>query len=325
MNIAGLSSKVFPTHTKRVQGHYQDPTPVKMPDVPADATIDELANSVEHDWEERMQNPRCQVGILCERGWRPKDTSDPVLEIADSIMDAGGVPKLLYIGDGTSEEQMADLDALAIPGGRDVDPISYGQERGPGMADSKPDLAFDQFEIECIQEAFEKGLPMLGHCRGEQIMNVAGGGTLTQDIPTTFETPEGWGSKYGTPINHRPEEVRTDDSKRVDPVHLIVTADGSRIQQMTGDALESVNSIHHQAIDEISPILEPVAWALDGLIEGVERKGMPWQAAYQFHPESLRQTDSAYQKMYDQLVDDGAAYKNGELPIPDSGPLPWQQ
>ncbi len=296
--------------------------PIEVPPHNPDQTIEQLASQLHTSWQERITEPRCTVGILCERGWKPETDSDPVLQIADSIMDSGGLPRLLYVGE-TPEIQMQGLNALAIPGGRDVEPSFYGQERGPGMATSEPDPEFDAFEIACIREAFEHGMPMLGHCRGEQIMNVAAGGTLIQDIPTEFESPEGWGSKYGTRVNHRPEEVRGHYHKRVDPVHLLVIDENSRLHDIVGDSLEAVNSIHHQAIDQVAPILTPVAWSPDGLVEGVERKGMPWQSAYQFHPESLRHTDSAYQQMYENLVSDGERFRNKELPIPEGAQLPW--
>lgn len=273
-------------------------------------SIEERAAELHEAWGERVENPHCRVGILCERGWEPKE-SDPVLQIADAIMDAGALPKLLFIGDPVPE-QMSSVDALAIPGGRDVHPKYYGQTMGPGMKDSKPDPEFDAFEIACIQNAYESGMPMLGHCRGEQIMNVAAGGTLVQDIPTEFHSPEGWGSTYGTKLEHRAEQNKT-FAGRVQPAHLLVVEEGSRLHDIVGDSLEFVNSIHHQAIAQPAPILTAVAWSPDGLVEGVERKGMPWQAGYQFHPEHLRYSDSAFQNMYSQLVHDGARFKEGSL------------
>lgn len=274
-------------------------------------SIEERASELHSSWSLRMKNPQCQVGILCERGWKPETEDDPLLQIADAVMDAGGQPKLLFIGDDVAE-QMQGIDALAIPGGRDVHPKYYGQKIGPGMATSQPDPDFDQFEIECIQKAFDSGMPMLGHCRGEQIMNVAAGGTLIQDIPTEFKSPDGWGSKYGTRIDHRPPSNSTHEG-RVDPVHLLVVADNARLHDIVGDSLEFVNSVHHQAIAQVAPILTAVAWSPDGLVEGVERTGKPWQSAYQFHPESLRHTDGAFQKLYTNLVNDGAKFRHGEL------------
>lgn len=277
--------------------------------------IEERAAMLDKDWARKMPSPKATVGILCERGWKPETDGDPVLQIADAIIDSGARPKLLYIGDPVAE-QMKSVDALAIPGGRDVDPKFYGRTMGPGMANSHPDADFDKFEIDCIQSAFASGMPLLGHCRGEQIMNVAAGGTLVQDIPTEFHSPKGWGSKYHTKINHRPAENST-YAERVNPVHLLVIAEHTRLQEIVGDCLEFVNSVHHQAIARVAPILTAVAWAPDGLVEGVERKGMPWQSAYQFHPESLRYSDGAFQKLYDRLVDDAVKFKHGELKAPN--------
>lgn len=289
-----------------------------LPEVPRTfpgMSIEQLSADLDAQWKAKVPDPRCTVGILCERDWVPATEHDPVLQIADAVSDQGGLPKLLFIGEPV-EKQMAGIDAMAIPGGRDVDPSFYGEKLGPQMDPNEPDKAWDAFEIACIQNAFASGLPMLGHCRGEQIMNVAAGGTLYQDIPTDFTSPEGWGSSYGTRVQHRPEPVRTNDALRVDPVHYLVIEEGSRLHGIVGDSLESVNSIHHQAIKDVGPLLTPVAWAPDGLVEGVERKGMPWQAAYQFHPEALRYSDGAYNKVYAQLVDDGARFKAGELHPP---------
>lgn len=287
--------------------------PHPKPNFPNSVSIDQIAADLEQQWGERLQGQqRCVVGVVVERGWRPTSQHDEVLNIADAIMDSGGLPQLLYLGREPLNQQMQGIDALALPGGRDIDPAKYGATLGPGMDPKEPDSAFDDFEIAAIRKAYEKGMPMLGHCRGAQIMNVAGGGTMTQDIPTEYHTPEGWGSKYGTAVNHRPEEVRPSYSKRVDPVHLVYVEEGSRLAGLAG-ALQSVNSVHHQCIAHISPLLMPVAFALDGLVEGFERKGMPWQAGYQFHPEALRYTDARYQQLYDHLVGDGEKYKQGTL------------
>lgn len=290
--------------------------PHPKPNFPKASSIETKAAQLHQQWEKRMGGQeKCVVGILCEREWNPQEEHDEVLDLADAVMDAGGLPKLLYIGAGDAVEQMKSINALMVPGGRDVDPAKYGQKLGPGMDPNEPDPAFDDFEIGAIRQAYASGMPLLGQCRGTQLMNVAGGGTLVQDIPTEFHSPEGWGSNYGTVVNHRPEAARENYAARLDPVHPVVIAPESRLAGLVGQ-LKSVNSIHHQCISAVSPILLPVAWALDGLVEGVERKGMPWQAGYQFHPEALRYTEPRFQGLYDKLVEDGAAYKNGQLPQP---------
>ncbi|MCE7873883.1 gamma-glutamyl-gamma-aminobutyrate hydrolase family protein [bacterium CPR1] len=288
-------------------------TPAELPRFAPQEAIEAIAARLEKTWQARLSGQeRCTVGIIVERGWKPEGQHDEVLNIADAVMDAGGMPRLLYIGAGEPNAQMRGLHALAVPGGRDIDPSSYGATMGPGMDPNEPDKAFDNFEMACIGQAYQAGLPLIGHCRGFQIMNVTGGGTMTQDIPTEFKTREGFGSSYGTRVDHRPEETRHDYEKRVDPVQLVVVEEGARLAGLVG-LLESVNSIHHQCLAAISPLLVPVAFALDGLVEGVERKGMPWQSGYQFHPEALRYTDGRYQGLYQNLVEDGVRFKNGEL------------
>jgi putative glutamine amidotransferase len=280
--------------------------------------IDKIVSGLEAQWARRMDGQeRCVVGVIVERGWRPETEHDEVLNICDAVMDSGGLPKLLYVGNGNGDvkEQMSGINALAVPGGRDIDPAKYGATLGPNMDPNEPDPVFDDFEIAAIRSAYASGMPLLGHCRGTQIMNVAGDGTMHQHIPADFKSPEGWGSKYGTPVNHRPEAVRHDYALRVYPAHMVYAEEGSRLHGIAG-ALQSVNSVHHQCIAAISPLLVPVAFALDGLVEGVQRQGMPWQAGYQFHPEALRYTDSRYQQVYDHLVADGEKFKSGELPRP---------
>ena len=271
---------------------------------PAKAGIDEVAAQLEGMWEKRTQGEhKAIVAIPTERNWRPTHTEDDVLEIADAIMDAGGLPKLVYVG---SPEKK--FDALAIPGGIDVHPKNYGEEIGPGMDPKEPDAAFDALEIGLIRDAHTNGMPFLGHCRGFQITNVALGGTLIQDIPTEYTARPGFEAKYGTTINHRPEQTRHDFVARHHGIQLIVTEPGSNLQALVGE-LDSVNSIHHQGVKDLSPHLEVTAWGLDGMVEGVQVKGNPTQQGYQFHPEALRYTDSRYQGLYDNLVNDAAHWR----------------
>lgn len=302
---------VGPQDTFAPQGEVAIPHP--KPNFAPSATIETIARDLQHQWAERMQGQqKCTIAVVCERGWRPTEQHDDVLNICDAIMDAGGLPKLIYLDNGNVKDQLKDVQGLALPGGRDIDPARYGATLGPHMDPQEPDAKFDDFEIEAIRYAFASGLPMLGHCRGFQIMNVAAGGTMKQHVPADFKSPEGWGSKYGNRVDHRPEETRHDFAKRVDPVQFLFVEDFARLHGLVG-SLDSVNSIHHQCLDQIGSLLVPIAFALDGLVEGVERRGMPWQQGYQFHPEALRYTDSRYQGLYDNLVNDGVKFARGEL------------
>lgn len=290
-------------------------TPPRMPSVGPDADIEELAKNLEEMWQDRVPDPHSIIGVTVERSWRPDSEWDGKLNIADGIMDGGGLPKLLFVGDKSFKEQAQEkeINGLSLPGGLDVTPEKYGQTVGPGMVNSRRNPEFDEFQIEAAQYAFETGMPIVGHCRGHQVMNVAGGGTLIQDLPTEHEPPEGYGSKYGTSLNHRPKISRHDDSQRTVEAHLIVIEPGSRLHEVIDTELEAVNSIHHQAVDELSPLMEVVARAPDGVVEASQRKGMPWQHSVQFHPESQRYAEPKYQYIYDHLVDDARAFKDGYL------------
>lgn len=310
-----LDSSADPVDRWTPQGEVARTHP--KPNFPPSATIESVVGTLESQWKARLDGKeRCVVGILVERGWVPKEEHDEVLNIADAVMDSGGLPKLLYLGKGTVPEQMKSLHALAVPGGRDVDPSKYGAQLGPHMDPNEPDPAFDDFEIAAIRLALEEKMPLLGHCRGAQILNVAAGGTMTQDIPHEFHSPEGWGRADGLPIVHKPEWVRNNYAMRIYPSQLTVVEEGTRIHQIGGDLLQGWNGDHHQCIDKVAPGFTVVARAVDGLIEGIERAGVPWQAGYQCHFEGLRYTDSRFQGVYDNLVADGERFKNGTLGLP---------
>ena len=266
------------------------------------ATIDEVADTLETMWSERTRGEHKAVVLIpTERSWRPVKEQDDVLEIADAVMDAGGLPKLTYV-----DAPQKDYDALAIPGGIDVHPENYGEAIGPGMDPNEPDRAFDQLEIGLIRDAVDTGKPLLGHCRGFQITNVALGGSLIQDIPTEWNGREGF--ETSSRVDHRPEASRHDFLARHDGVQLIVTEPGSHLHSLVGE-LDSVNTVHHQGVKDLSPRLEVTAWGLDGMVEGIQVKGAPHQQGYQFHPEALRDGDARYQGLYDGLVEDAAAWR----------------
>ncbi len=288
--------------------------PPVVPDFPQWADCFERAAILEQQWAERVPDPEAIIGITVEKGWEPETEHDPVLNIADGLMDAPGQrvrPRLLIQERGQVPSQMGLVNALSLPGGRDVDGSKYGRSNGPGMKDSVTDPAFDDFQIACLQDALAKGMPIMGHCRGGQILNVAAGGTLVQDIPTEWSPPKGFSE---VTIAHRVKD-------RIHPAHLIVLEPGSRLAEITqGDLLEAVNTSHHQCVAQLAPGFWATAVALDGVIEGFEREDMPWQAGYQFHPEALRYSDpETYQALYSQHVKDAIAFKNGTLSVAPRG------
>ncbi len=171
------------------------------------------------------------------------------------------------------ERAVAALDAvrgLVLTGGEDVDPARYGATPHPKLEPTDP--ARDAAELALIAAARQRRLPILAICRGIQILNVALGGTLYQDLD----------SERPGPIVHSGGDERR---------HAIRVEPDSLLARTLGTEQATVNSRHHQAIRDLAPGLRAVGWADDGLIEAVEPadRGAPWMLAVQWHPEDLNE------------------------------------
>ena len=162
---------------------------------------------------------------------------------------------------------LAAVRGLVLTGGEDVAPARYGAAPHPRLGDVDP--VRDAAELALIAAARARGLPILAICRGIQILNVALGGTLYQDLD----------SERPGPVPHNDETGRH-------PVHVEA---GSLLERTLGTRSATVNSRHHQAIRDLAPGLKAVAWADDGVIEGAEPSDAKeaWMVAVQWHPEDL--------------------------------------
>lgn len=162
------------------------------------------------------------------------------------------------------------VDGIILTGGEDVDPAEFGAARHPKTQD--PHKERDRCELALVHMARERGMPTLAICRGMQVVNVAFGGTLIQDIPS-----------------ERPSEIDHDLSpKRRMRVHDVRVEPASRLARALGDSSITVNSSHHQAVDRVPPQLRVTAHAPDGIIEGAEWAADDWwMLAVQWHPEEL--------------------------------------
>ena len=167
---------------------------------------------------------------------------------------------------------MESVSGLVLTGGEDVDPARYGEKRHEKVR--SVNAARDATEAALIEEAKVREKPVLAICRGIQILNVALGGTLVQDIP----------SQCGTSIAH------DEDSPRDTRSHDISVEPGSLIAKAVGAEHLRVNSFHHQSVKDVAAGMHVTARSPDGIIEGMESTGAWWVMAVQWHPEEM--TDS---------------------------------
>lgn len=194
-------------------------------------------------------------------------------EYLEGIQAAGGLPIILPL---KADEQAArhllnSCDGILFTGGQDVSPSLYGMEDKTGNVVPSPER--DSLETLLFRLVLEARKPVLGICRGLQLLNALLGGTLWQDLP----------SEHPSELVHRqgkPYDV---------PCHP-VTLSGSLKELLRKDTIQ-VNALHHQAVKELAPSLSPMAVAPDGIIEAAEMPGHPFFQAVQWHPEFLFRTD----------------------------------
>jgi putative glutamine amidotransferase len=188
-----------------------------------------------------------------------------------AIERAGGLPVALPpLRDENVGPLLEQLSGLLLTGGPDIDPACYGAEPHPELGPI--DHEVDVFEIELCRQADRRGIPILGICRGAQVLNIARDGSLIQHLPEITN---------GT-IEHR----QTEPGDRT--THEVQVAPDSGLAQTTGGGPVNVNSFHHQAIERLGAGLRPVAWAADGVIEAIEDPdGGQLVLGVQWHAETL--------------------------------------
>ncbi|HEY0969949.1 MAG TPA: gamma-glutamyl-gamma-aminobutyrate hydrolase family protein [Gemmatimonadales bacterium] len=201
-----------------------------------------------------------------------------------AVLAAGGIPVIVPpFGEPDTARAaaavLARVDGLLLTGGSDIDPALYGAARHPATGD--PDAARDATEIALVHAARERRLPLLAICRGAQILNVAYGGTLVQDIP----------SECVDPLSHGRSDARAARC------HQVAVVPESRLATTLGATALAVNSTHHQSAAAPGRGLRIVATAPDGVVEGLEPDDADWWAlAVQWHPEELMGTEEPWDR-----------------------------
>ncbi len=210
-----------------------------------------------------------------------------------AVRAAGALPVILspLVGAEHAALALEGMDGLLLTGGEDLDPAWYGAVPSPRLG--RVDRLRDRFELALFAAARQRGLPVLGICRGLQLVNVALGGTLWQDLPT--ERP--------THVAHDPPAAR--DAR----THAVRLAAGSAAAAAVGATALTVNSFHHQAVRDLAAGLRPTGWADDGVIEAFEGEdGAGWLLAVQWHPEEMHADPAAPDRgLFSALVEAAAA------------------
>jgi putative glutamine amidotransferase len=173
-----------------------------------------------------------------------------------------------------------DADGLLLTGGGDVAPSRYGEEPHPAVVNVSPER--DEFEIELVREARRRGLPVFAICRGIQVLNVAFGGTLVQDIPSQIDNA----------LDHA---LTVPPHRAFDYAHDVWLEDNSLLaslmqERLSGSDSCAVNSRHHQAVKTVAPGFRAVATAPDGIIEAIEDPHARFCLGVQWHPENFWRT-----------------------------------
>lgn len=205
----------------------------------------------------------------------------------DAVVKAGGVPLLIPVldDDSMAENYIDHLDGLILTGGEDMWPHYFGEEPMKEVNVISHDR--DKIEWALFKRAYDSGLPIMGICRGLQLINVALGGTLYQDI---FKQVPGVG---GHVCGYNTEEG----------YHSIELEENSILFDVFKEKTISVNSEHHQAIKDLGRGLRVTAKAADGIIEGIESVNDKFMFAVQFHPEAMAQKYDDYVELFRKFVD----------------------
>lgn len=209
----------------------------------------------------------------------------------EALARAGGQPVLITPTDDADRlsSLLDEIDALLLSGGDDVDPGLYGSDRRD--AGSAPRRR-DQFEIRLIRAALDRNMPILGICRGIQILNVAHGGTVQN-----LRADQALSDRHG---------IRVDSFS----AHDVDVAGGTHLAEVVGAGRHRVNSFHGQAVGRVGANLLVAATADDGVIEGIERKDRTFVIGIQWHPEITSLTDGAALALFRALVRHAEAYRS---------------
>lgn len=213
--------------------------------------------------------------------------SSATFATTEAIYNHGGQPVIIPMSNHlvTVEELAEFLDGLLLPGGNDINPLYFNEDPHPGLGKVHPFR--DALEIRLIHAMIQRNKPILGICRGCQILNVATGGNMVQDIASQIEAP----------IQH------SQKSPRFHASHYVRIAPGSKLAAIAAQEELAVNSYHHQANRQVGPGFQVTAYASDGVVEAFESIGETFILGVQWHPEHMIPQDDASARMFQAFIE----------------------
>lgn len=231
------------------------------------------------------------IGITCNLIYHAVGNFDGKYIIGNNneydlaIAQTGGTPILLpSTNDDSIIKAQVDLcDGLLLAGGDDLNPLTYGEEPTKNL--SSTDWRVDHYQLQLTRYALLKKKPILGICRGMQLLNIACGGNVYQDI------------------SHYPKEsIKHMQSAPRDQVcHTVNTYEKSLLHQLLGPEFFT-NSFHHQVIHKLGDSIQATAWAKDNVIEGIEKNNYPFAIGVQWHPEIMLKTNANMLPLFENFI-----------------------
>lgn len=224
---------------------------------------------------------------IVPRGDPPREDFVISVEYLRAILLSGAIPLVIPpIMPGAIDQVLDSIDALFVSGGPDIDPQLYS--KAPNEHLGPTNLLTDTFQLGLLREADIRQVPVLTVCRGTQLLNVMRGGSLHQHLPDDF--PE-------STINHAQEEGGAFAT------HDVKILEGSKIHRALDRTETSVNSFHHQSCDRLGSNLEAIAWAPDGVIEGIQATDRDFMLGLQWHSESQTRQDDQQERLFRGLAE----------------------
>jgi len=208
-------------------------------------------------------------------------------EYVQAVIRAGGLPMIVPVGLEEDVEQLVEmLDGLLLSGGNDINPMLFNEEPHMHLGEVTPSR--DSIELELARQMLETGKPILGICRGLQVLNVVVGGTVYQDLYKQNEGPI---------LQHKQKAPNTHAS------HYVQVEKGSLLESIAGSERIQVNSYHHQSLKKVPSVFKVTGVASDGIVEAIESTNQKFVLGVQWHPEALSAAgDAVSLRLFDRFI-----------------------